>query len=420
MYIKDYILDNDVEFVHKEKKTQEPKQVTFSTVYENDTDFILKKQSQRVEKELVCLVSQGQIYIKNCKNNEVEKVDEVRQVSNFKKDMTTTPVFNKLIWSPFIDFGYLKINDIWDTLLKHKETFKILANKKLNPFKFESLVYRFERNPETFKSFDKVEKLVRCISPKISVTSSRFENIADNLQKANITINMLTENENLLAQLPENEREMLFASDNLYQCFTEYNCNFKAFLTWLVYTVRYRNRVEVTNWYGRGTDFYVGDYIDYLRMQKEMYGKVKEKYPDYWMSEEHIMNCKYNDWKEMNKTKMFSLNQEKIKDLEYEEGLYRVIVPLQSADIVDEAQQQQHCVASYVDKVREGLTHILFIRTRLNDSESLLTVEVTPDRRIVQVRGFQNRPYTKLEYDFMKDWAAAKELKLEVPDVEGV
>jgi hypothetical protein len=54
----------------------------------------------------------------------------------------------------------------------------------------------------------------------------------------------------------------------------------------------------------------------------------------------------------------------------------------------------------------------MFIRYKDSPEESLLTVEVTPEQKIVQVRGFMNRAYTHAEYDFMKEWATKKQLKL--------
>ena len=159
------------------------------------------------------------------------------------------------------------------------------------------------------------------------------------------------------------------------------------------------------------------DYADYLRMQQQMYGKIKEKYPLYWLSEKQMMINKFNKWRELRQAMAFSLEQEKMKKYEFEDDVYKVIVPMESSDIIDEANQQQHCVASYINRIKEGKTHILFIRQRLNEDESCLTIEVTPDARIIQVRGFQNREYTTLEYSFMKKWAKEKELSLEVKEV---
>ena len=70
-----------------------------------------------------------------------------------------------------------------------------------------------------------------------------------------------------------------------------------------------------------------------------------------------------------------------------------------------------------IDRITKGETHVVFIRTKLSPDESLLTVEITPEGKIVQVRGFQNRYYNKLEYSFMQDWAKARDLKLEVKEI---
>ena len=99
-------------------------------------------------------------------------------------------------------------------------------------------------------------------------------------------------------------------------------------------------------------------------------GKVKEKYPLYWLSEKQMMITKYNKWKELRRIEGFDLGQEKMKQYEYEDDVYKVVIPLKSSDILDEAQQQQHCVASYVNRIARGETNIVFIRQRLNEEET--------------------------------------------------
>ena len=160
----------------------------------------------------------------------------------------------------------------------------------------------------------------------------------------------------------------------------------------------------------------MSDYLDYLNMQKEMYGKVKEKYPAYWLSEKQMMNNKYNEWKKIRAALGVTLHQDDYKKYEYSDTFMSVIVPTMSSEIIDEAHQQQHCVASYVDRVRQGATHIMFIRYTDRPEESLLTVEVNPKGEIIQVRGFQNRAYTHAEWDFMDEWAKKKQLTLVVKE----
>ena len=48
--------------------------VVYEVVLENNTDFILRRQTQRVCRELVILVSQGLYYIRDCKTGAIDPV----------------------------------------------------------------------------------------------------------------------------------------------------------------------------------------------------------------------------------------------------------------------------------------------------------------------------------------------------------
>jgi hypothetical protein len=130
------------------------------------------------------------------------------------------------------------------------------------------------------------------------------------------------------------------------------------------------------------------------------------------------MNDKYNEWKQLRKNTQFAIHQERLLDkVSYENNFFKVVVPLTNTDILDEAEQQRHCVASYVDKIVKGETNIVFIRDVNELETSLLTVEIR-NNQICQVRGYQNRDYNKVEYEFMKEWAEKTGLELVVPDVK--
>ena len=58
--------------------------------------------------------------------------------------------------------------------------------------------------------------------------------------------------------------------------------------------------------------------------------------------------------------------------------------------------QQNHCVASYIQNVIDGKTHILFLREKDNIEKSLITLEVK-NYRVVQARGKFNRDATSEE-----------------------
>lgn len=64
--LKDYIIDLG--------GAQKKAAVTYEVVLENNTDFILRRQTQKACRELVILVSQGLCYIRDCKNGAIDPV----------------------------------------------------------------------------------------------------------------------------------------------------------------------------------------------------------------------------------------------------------------------------------------------------------------------------------------------------------
>lgn len=418
MNIKDFILNKDDTITTKEqpKKHYTPPEYTFTVEYENDTDFILKKSTKRTEKLLVVLVSQGQIYIKDVKQNTIEKVTDISQIYAFKRGMPYPPTFQKLSWTPFVSNwsdDTCKTSRAFDDLLEHTEEVKVLANKKLNPLNNPSILYSYMRDPDSFLRQTEYLKIIHLFDVTITPSDSVYTELCKTLRMANIDYNMIKTNLDTILALGVNNFKFILRYENhISIILNDYGVDFKTFITYLTYTIKNRNGLELSSYSNNA--FCMPDYTDYLRMQKEMYGKVKEKYPDYWLSEKQMMNNKYNTWKRLQSLSISTINQEDLKKYEFEDSLFKVVVPQLNVDILDEAQQQQHCLASYLTRITEGKTHIVFIRTKLNPDESLLTVEITPDERIVQVRGFQNRSFTAIEYSFIKNWVKEKNLNLEV------
>lgn len=413
--LKDFILDEMPDKEECETKKRNKTEYCFTLEYENDSDFIVKKTTKNTEKLLVCLVSQGQIYIKDNKNNEIIPVTDLAQIRKFRQGITgQIPKFEKLQWEPFSEYYGEQYED-WRILLDNISACKELMNMKMNPFKHHSLLHQYQRDKVNFMKNFEHAKALQLLKPDINIADHKT--LLDNMREANITYNNIKENLETLNELGWENFSQVFSENRAHMMITEYRCDFKRLVEWLTYTCKNRNRLVLHYTYYRNS-FSVGDYLDYLNMQQRMYGKVKEKYPDYWLSEKQIMNEKFTEWKKLNDAKTFAIHQERlINKVGYENDFFKVVVPLTNIDILDEAEQQKHCVASYVDKIVRGETNIVFIREKSDLETSLLTVEIC-ENKICQVRGFQNRYYNKVEYDFMKEWAEKTGLELVVPDVK--
>ena len=90
--------------------------------------------------------------------------------------------------------------------------------------------------------------------------------------------------------------------------------------------------------------------------------------------------------------------------LEYKGRTYSIICPKTAADVLDEAQQQSNCVASYVSKIINGECMILFCRRTDAPEVSLVTVEITADGRLGQVKARFNRAPDPEVREFVDSW----------------
>ncbi|WBL76298.1 PcfJ domain-containing protein [Bradyrhizobium xenonodulans] len=91
-----------------------------------------------------------------------------------------------------------------------------------------------------------------------------------------------------------------------------------------------------------------------------------------------------------------------------------VVVQLRTADaLVAETRGMRHCVASYATKCIAGHASIWSLRRRAAGSvQRLLTIELDPRFRAVQVRGFANRPPLAEESKILARWAQARGIML--------
>jgi hypothetical protein len=113
---------------------------------------------------------------------------------------------------------------------------------------------------------------------------------------------------------------------------------------------------------------------------------------------------------------MFKNRVNEIKRFEYDCDKFEFCVktPEEPEDLAVEGLELHHCVKSYIERVSNGETNILFIRKRYEPEKPFFTVELTNDNTIAQVHGFANRNASTEPnmVEFVKKWANAKKLCL--------
>lgn len=180
-----------------------------------------------------------------------------------------------------------------------------------------------------------------------------------------------------------------------FQLIDEYRCEPTALARYLV-TIDTREGVEISS----------GIYLlrDYHKMQKTMvqgYHRY-EKYPAHLMFAHHLVQRNYSRlcasrFSDEEFSKTYNNN------LEMTMSGYDFVCPHCVAQIKDEAVQQQHCVASYIDNVLRGDCHIVFMRRHNDPDRSVITLEVI-NGKVNHAAGQYNREPTEDEWKVIADY----------------
>lgn len=197
-----------------------------------------------------------------------------------------------------------------------------------------------------------------------------------------------------------------------------FGCEYKALIDYLVRA----DRAEALAF-----SFALGQYHDYRDMLRKMNrneqdvqdleaeigeiiyvdreGNSIEKYPKYLQMRHDIVARNFRTWKTAYNEEIFAENVN--QDLAYEWGKYEILLPKSTQCLKDEGVNNDHCVATYIDKVINGETQIVFLRLREKSDISLVTVEIR-DNRIVQAKGYKNRQPNVEEKSWLGTFAKSK------------
>lgn len=148
---------------------------------------------------------------------------------------------------------------------------------------------------------------------------------------------------------------------------------------------------------------------DYIRMNTQMGARNADKYPRYLHSMHDIVVRNFNNYKREYELELF---KKAIKpELEFTGKEYSIIYPKHYKEIQEEGASLSHCVGSYIDRILEGKTHIVFLRKNDSLEKSLVTVEIKRNN-IIQYKGKFNYAPTEEEMEFLRLYADKKGLEI--------
>lgn len=103
------------------------------------------------------------------------------------------------------------------------------------------------------------------------------------------------------------------------------------------------------------------------------------------------------------------LYQKYSKIYEYEDRCFLVKISKNPNDLIREGREMHHCVGTYIDRVAEEKSIILFIRRKEAPDVPFITAEVSPDNRPVQI---QDKYDKKPPEEVMRFWKKYQEVVL--------
>lgn len=409
----------------EEVKTEKPRKapaVEYTAVLESGCDFAIRRKTAKTSRLLVILMSQGQFYIKDETNGDIQPCS----LDNIRKFMADAPAEGVKI----PEVGWLV------SMRKEKEWLESFLKKINRPenqklarkgrFMLTDRVYRYayaEPQPESelewwtlgrlaettgrplkellyaYATTGPAESPERCLR-YASDTIKCFEtalgtDCARRLMDAYVTAGV----NRIPTSGPYVEKVLCDRSSR-----RKFDMN--SFIDYAVYDIQREGFLTGNS----NVNLFWNLWGDSYSMEQALYGKVKTKYPA--NLDTHHRKLSY----------LCFLNQEKVeaakwgaaygrmKPYEYSAGSYMVIAPETPKDMHDEARQQCNCLASYIRPVVDGEKMIFFLRKKDAPGESLVTIEVFNGGRIGQVKAKNNR---QPDYDclaFVEKWAEEKGL----------
>lgn len=160
--------------------------------------------------------------------------------------------------------------------------------------------------------------------------------------------------------------------------------------------------------------FDTSHYPDYLKMEKVLkkhrLSKI-DKYPKYFLSQFKITQAEYKVMKTKYSEEMFKAHCDLHRSLASKYDKYQIVVPEATTEIENEADELKHCVRSYIQRVVEGETLIVFLRDNKTPETPLVTIEVR-NGEIIQAYGERDRKPEEDQLDTIRLWAKEKGLQL--------
>ncbi len=385
--------------------------LTFKLALVNYPDFCIERSTAKTRQLIVIMPSCKGYYVKSIKGQD-EFIEELTpelysKVTSGMPDLDLPADF----WLQKVTSG----KKFCDTLLRalkgeQSETYVEMIKYHIAP-KLEDLhlgdwgtpdsnkhVQAYKENPILYREFFNTNK-----AKTVLVDSSRFVSNLINDFGLNNARDFLTQLELSLVEIGAGYYGGL--NGNRYvnsKPYPDMEMKYEAFRDYVLYQ-------SVFMGYGKTINTFLTEWIDCIQMQKEIYHKIKEKYHDNLPLWHHQLSYKAQCMREQ----IDEIKMKEMTDLaalyQGTSGRYVFIAPTCKQDFLDEAQMQQNCLASYINKFINGDCIIMFMREKKDPTQSLVTIELRKDNDgnytlLNQKYQSRNRQCTPEQSDAIDSW----------------
>ena len=414
------------EIVNPEKKIG-VSTLQFKIALANYPDFCIERTTAKTRQLIVIMPSCKGYYVKSFKGEE-EYVEALTPelYSKFTSGMNDLEL-PEGFWIRRMCSG----KKFCDTLLRALEhdTYVEMIKYRLAP-KFEELhlndwndpgsneyVKAYKENPVLYKEFANTNKAKRVI-----VDAGSFVQDLINDFGLNNARDFLTQLELSLVEVGSGYYGSFGRGYRSEKVYPNMEMEYKTFRDYVLYQ-------SVFMGYGKTLSTFFSEWRDSIKMQKDVYHKIKEKYHDNLPLWHHQLSYKSACMREQIDEQKMQEMVDLAKLYQGTSGKYVFIAPTCKQDFLDEAQMQQNCLASYVSKFVDGDCIIMFMRDKKDPTSSLVTIEIRKDEdgnytQLNQKYQSRNRQCTAEQSDAIDKWLKRainrvnKKLKGEEIDVD--
>jgi len=386
--IEDYMLNKSPsEYVKAESISP------YKVILQNSRDFIVARKKGKVEKELVVLISKGLFYFK-----QKERVEEItiERLQTFLKDLGDFCItLDKVAWMR-------KLNkDAIGRLMDIITNPSYIAMAQENVLTEHNCRYgctkHWEEDSELFKKFHAVANGMspynyeNCMGVAYEI-KRRF-----GYDEALYFIKMLEYSDFERFSCSHNRNHYPQTMDGFFQLLdTPYSLDLRRLIDYTFIDTHAQGirRIEAEFWQ---------TYEKYLKMQMEVFGEIREKYPRYLMAAHDVMMKNLNLLEYSPPDEKFEELMTEVQSLAHEDDEYSIVIPLTARQIAEEGIALNHCMGSNPKRIASGDMQILFLR-RCNEKDKPLVTLQFSRNRITNAEGLHRRGLTDSERKFLESW----------------